>query len=88
MADGQVTVHSAQINPRWTPKRTRWFICSNGTDKPVLAAHTAEITGYDANKLRQYKSISERFEMLLRSNKLSWNHHYEVASTIGWCSTG
>jgi N6-adenosine-specific RNA methylase IME4 len=45
-----------------------------------LYKQAAEITGYDANKLRQYKSISERFEMLLRSNKLSWNHHYEVAS--------
>jgi hypothetical protein len=40
----------------------------------------AQILDYDENKLRQYKSLSERFELLLRSNNLSWRHHYEVAS--------
>ena len=26
------------------------------------------------------KSIAERYELLLRNNNLTWNHHYEVAS--------
>jgi hypothetical protein len=45
-----------------------------------LYEEAAKILGYDQSKLRQYKSLSERFELLLRSNKLTWNHHYEVAS--------
>jgi hypothetical protein len=45
-----------------------------------LYQEAARILGYDENKLRQYKSLSDRFELLLRSNNLTWNHHYEVAS--------
>ena len=45
-----------------------------------LYQEAARILGYDENKLRQYKSLSDRFELLLRSNNLTWNHHKEVSA--------
>ena len=39
-----------------------------------------EILGLDENYLRQQRSLADRFELLDRSNKLSWRHHYEVSS--------
>ena len=35
--------------------------------------------GYSQGDLRNMKSIAERFEMSVRTDKLSWRHHYEVA---------
>ena len=34
----------------------------------------------DQSQLMKLKSIAEKFEILLRSKNLTWNHHYEVAS--------
>lgn len=36
--------------------------------------------GLEEQTLRRQKMLSELFEMLLRSNKLSWWHHLEVSS--------
>ena len=40
----------------------------------------AEITGLDESTLRTFSSVAGRFELLLRNNKLTYNHHKEVAS--------
>jgi len=45
-----------------------------------LYKKAGKILEIDESQLRKIKSISERFEMLLRSNNLSWNHHYQVIS--------
>ena len=38
------------------------------------------ILGYSQGALRNFKSLSEQIEMSWRHDKLSWQHHYEVAS--------
>lgn len=38
------------------------------------------IVNIDKSSLRTLKSIAERYELLLRNNNLTWNHHKEVAS--------
>lgn len=45
-----------------------------------LYKRAAEITGQDETTLRTFASIAGRFELLLRNNKLTYNHHKEVAS--------
>ena len=45
-----------------------------------LYKEAEKILKVDQSQLMKIKSISERFEILLRSKNLSWNHHYEVAS--------
>lgn len=57
-----------------------WLVDGKSHYGDKLYERAAQVLGYDENKLRQYKSISEKFKLLLRSNNLSWNHHYEVAS--------
>jgi N6-adenosine-specific RNA methylase IME4 len=39
-----------------------------------------EITGLDSGTLRQFASLSSRFELLSRNNNLTFKHHREVAS--------
>lgn len=45
-----------------------------------LYAEAERVLGIDKSQLMQLKSISERFEILVRTKNLSWRHHYEVAS--------
>jgi hypothetical protein len=45
-----------------------------------LYKEAERITGIDKSRLMTLKSISDRFEILLRNKNLTWNHHYEVAS--------
>jgi len=45
-----------------------------------LYKEAERILGVSQAELRQFKSLSERFELLGRTNNLSWRHHYEVAS--------
>jgi N6-adenosine-specific RNA methylase IME4 len=45
-----------------------------------LYEKAAAILGVDESSLRVYHSISGRFQLLLRNNNLTWNHHKEVAS--------
>ncbi|GAH36692.1 unnamed protein product [marine sediment metagenome] len=45
-----------------------------------LYERAEKIVNIDKASLGKLKSIAERFELLLRSNNLTWNHHYEVAS--------
>jgi hypothetical protein len=44
-----------------------------------LYQRASEILGVDQSQLMKIKSIADKFEILLRSKNLSWNHHYEVA---------
>ena len=45
-----------------------------------LYKRAAEITGLDESTLRTFASIAGRFELLLRNNKLTYNHHKEAGS--------
>ena len=45
-----------------------------------LYREAEKVLGIDKSQLMQMKSISERFEILVRTKNLSWRHHYEVAS--------
>lgn len=45
-----------------------------------LYEKAAAILGVDEPSLRVYHSISGRFQLLLRNNNLTWNHHKETAS--------
>jgi hypothetical protein len=36
--------------------------------------------GISKKTLREFKSIAKRFTLSVRTDKLSWRHHYEVAS--------
>ena len=45
-----------------------------------LYEEAERITGIDQGQLRKLKSISDNFELLRRSNNLTWSHHYEIAS--------
>ena len=44
-----------------------------------LYKRAAEITGQSEGTLRQYASLSSQFELLARTNNLSYRHHYEAA---------
>ncbi|GAI72168.1 unnamed protein product, partial [marine sediment metagenome] len=45
-----------------------------------LYERAAEILGYEQKTLREFKSLSDRFELSVRTDKVLWRHHYEVAS--------
>ena len=45
-----------------------------------LYKRAAEITGLDESTLRTFASVAGRYELLLRNNKLTYNHHKETAS--------
>ena len=43
-------------------------------------AEAARITGYDAASLRNIAWVASRFELSLRSDKLTWSHHVLLAA--------
>jgi hypothetical protein len=43
-------------------------------------AEAARITGYDVASLRNMASVATRFDLSLRSDKLTWSHHVLLAS--------
>ena len=45
-----------------------------------LYQEAARILGLEVAYLRQLKSLAVKYELLDRSNRLSWKHHKEVAS--------
>jgi hypothetical protein len=45
-----------------------------------LYKEAERIIGWAQTTLRDLKSIAERYELSLRNDKLSWNHHKEIAS--------
>jgi len=45
-----------------------------------LYKRAAEILGVDEGTLRKQKSLSSKFDLFLRRNNLSWNHHSIVSS--------
>ena len=45
-----------------------------------LYKKAAAILGTSEGDLRNMKSLSERFQLSVRTDSLSWRHHYEVAS--------
>lgn len=57
-----------------------WLVDGKRHYGDKLYERAAALLGCDENTLRQYKSMAERFELLVRTNNLSWRHHYEVAS--------
>ncbi len=42
--------------------------------------NAADILDYTPKSLREFKSLSERFELSRRLDSVMWGHHYEVAS--------
>lgn len=46
-------------------------------------AEAARVTGYDVASLRNMAWVSSRFDLSLRSDKLSWSHHVLLAPLTG-----
>jgi N6-adenosine-specific RNA methylase IME4 len=57
-----------------------WLVDGKSHYGDGLYKQAAEITGQSEGTLRQYASLSSQFELLARTNNLSYRHHYEVAS--------
>lgn len=67
-----------------------WLVDGKRHYGDKLYEKASAILGQDENYLRQSKSLSDKFQLLDRSNNLSWRHHYEVSSIkqIGTDSKG
>lgn len=46
-------------------------------------AEAARVTGYDVASLRNMAWVASRFDLSLRSDKLSWSHHVLLAPLAG-----
>jgi len=57
-----------------------WLVDGKQHHGDGLYKRAAEITGQSEGTLRQYAHLSSQFELLARTNNLSYRHHYEVAS--------
>ena len=57
-----------------------WLVDGKRYYRDGVYKEAEKIVGIDQSGLMKLKSIAERFEILLHSKNLTWNHHYEVSS--------
>jgi hypothetical protein len=57
-----------------------WLVDGKSHYGDGLYKEAERIIGKSQSELMKFKSIAERFEILLRSKNLAWNHYYEIAS--------
>jgi hypothetical protein len=57
-----------------------WLVDGKRHYGDKLFKKASEILGIEEQTLRIQKSLSEKFELLMRVNNLTWNHHREVSS--------
>lgn len=57
-----------------------WLVDGKSHYGDGLYEEASRIIGYEPQSLRFLKSMAEKFQLLMRINNLTWNHHREVAS--------
>ncbi len=57
-----------------------WLVDGKSHYGDGLYERAAGILNVEISSLRTIKSVTEKYEMLLRNNNLSWNHHKELSA--------